>query len=82
MKRTVELPFDINDYFYMVYKWGVHSDLVRKIEITIDGLKFYSSNSAFTEYEIGVNVFYTKQEANERLEKLKEEQDNGDTINL
>ena len=76
MKRTVELPFDINDYFYMVYKWGVHSELVRKIEITIDGLKFYSCRSAFTEDEIGVNVFYTEQEANERLAKLKGEQHN------
>lgn len=74
MKRTVELPFDINDYFYMVYKWGVHSELVRKIEITIDGLKFYSSDSAFTEDEIGVNVFYTEKEASERLAKLKGEQ--------
>ena len=76
MKRTVELPFDINDYFYMVYKWGVTGSRVRKIEITIDGLKFYSHNSAFTEDDIGVNVFYTEQEANERLAKLKEEQDN------
>lgn len=88
MKKTIELPCDINDLVYTlsIKKNGVETLLtagevipriVDKIIINSQGIEIHSErtredDSNFYGY-IGETVFLTKQEAEERLKKLKEQ---------
>lgn len=87
MKRTIELPCDIND---LVYTLGVKRVLetlltageviprtVDEIIINSRGIEIHSKRTSeddnnFYGY-IGETVFLTKQEAEEKLKKLKEQ---------
>lgn len=87
MKRTIELPCDIND---LVYTLGVKRVLetlltageviprtVDEIIINSRGIEIHSERTReddnnFYGY-IGETVFLTKQEAEEKLKKLKEQ---------
>lgn len=87
MKRTIELPCDIND---LVYTLGVKRVLetlltageviprtVDEIIISSKGIEIHSERTReddnnFYGY-IGETVFLTKQEAEEKLKKLKEQ---------
>lgn len=87
MKRTIELPCDIND---LVYTLGVKRVLetlltageviprtVDEIIINSRGIEIHSKRTReddnnFYGY-IGETVFLTKQEAEEKLKKLKEQ---------
>lgn len=88
MKRTIELLCDINDLVYTlsIKKNGVETLLtagevipriVDEIIINSQGIEIHSertseNDSNFYGY-IGETVFLTKQEAEERLKKLKEQ---------
>lgn len=88
MKRTLELPLYINDLVYTlsIKKNGVETLLtagevipriVDEIIINSQGIEIHSErtredDSNFYGY-IGETVFLTKQEAEERLKKLKEQ---------
>ena len=88
MKKTIELPCDINDLVYTLgtRKNGLETLLtsgeviprtVDEIIINSRGIEIHSErtredDSNFYGY-IGETVFLTKQEAEERLKKLKEQ---------
>ena len=88
MKRTIELPCDINDLVYtlsikkngvetLLTAGGVIPRIVDEIIINSQGIEIHSertseNDSNFYGY-IGETVFLTKQEAEERLKKLKEQ---------
>lgn len=88
MKRTIELPCDINDLVYtlgvrmngletLLTAGGVIPRTVDEIIINSRGIEIHSErtredDSNFYGY-IGETVFLTKQEAEEKLKKLKEQ---------
>ena len=87
MKRTIELPCDINDLVYTLGVKRVMETLLTAGEViprTVDeiiinsgGIEIHSERTSENDNNfygyIGETVFLTKQEAEEKLKKLKEQ---------